>query len=177
MHLHPYYSAGPWHGGPGATLGLLENGTVAGDSLSHWVSAPATPPRLRSPHSGKAAESPRSDPGIGSGPVGCRLLTLATMPASCMKSRLSRVVFLAIECVLRRAKRSRSVRCSALLYLVAASSGDTEGGRKKNPEIRRRQFRPAGSGSEQHRGLELTSHDQQDKHNPHERRAARGKVL
>ena len=64
--------------------------------------------------------------------VGCGLPTLATMPASCMKSRLSRVVFLAMECVLRRAKRSRSVRCSALLYLVAASGGGTEGGRKKD---------------------------------------------
>lgn len=38
-----------------------------------------------------------------------------------MKSRLRRVVFLAMECVLSRARRSRSVSCSALLYLKAAS--------------------------------------------------------
>lgn len=60
------------------------------------------------------------------------LLTLATMPASCMKSRLSREVFLAMECVLRRAKRSRSVRCSAFLYLVAASGRGTRGERRKD---------------------------------------------
>lgn len=50
--------------------------------------------------------------------------TLLTKLASCMRSRLRRVVFLAMEWVLRRARRSRSVRCSALLYLVAAS-GET----------------------------------------------------
>lgn len=71
---------------------------------------------------------------MGPQAVGRGLPTLATMPASCMKSRLSRVVFLAMECVLRRAKRSRSVRCSALLYLVAASGEGTRGGRKKRSE-------------------------------------------
>lgn len=64
------------------------------------------------------------------------LPTLATMPASCMRSRLSRVVFLAMEWVLRRAKRSRSVKCSALLYLVAASGGGTRGGRGKKKKKR-----------------------------------------
>lgn len=53
-----------------------------------------------------------------------------------MRSRLRRVVFLAMECVLSRASRARSVRCSALVYLVAASGGRTQnkGGKKRSEE-------------------------------------------
>lgn len=130
------------------------------------------PPRLRSPAAAealrrrqKAPETTRAESGLQEVERG--LLTLATMPASCMRSRLSRVVFLAMECVLRRARRSRSVSCSALVYLLAAS-----GRRARGRKIRRVSLRATSSAA---KVAGLASGDRQDKHNTHQRRAARGK--
>lgn len=148
MYLHPSYPTGPWRVGQGATLRLLENGTVAhvtaqATGCQHWPChlGSALPfPLMRCLR--RQWKTPEMTQGEAAGPwvqaVGCGLPTLATMPASCMKSRLSRVVFLAMEWVLRRAKRSRSVRCSALLYLVAVSGrGHTRWEGKKDQKRKR----------------------------------------